>query len=248
MLQFHWHVQITPLKLVKPKNPYFTRRTFHRFFWLVMRLAKWRTISWICNGSPPFARAVATGSDFLLHRDRVDRNNHRYQFLSSLLLLLAVFQQLGARGQSGSINSLKMENDLGMAESIETRYKSEGKYMALHSIWATVSIVWKGRDLYYIAPLLYHPYLASILSGMPSLRLFHLQWVLFMLTIHLLHGKYSLMIIIIVTGHAVSGIYGSRQTELEGIAQEQSLFTNSHKSLATCAVTVIYPIWLVLCR
>ena len=27
--------------------------------------------------SPPFARAVATGSNFLLHRDRVDRTNHR---------------------------------------------------------------------------------------------------------------------------------------------------------------------------
>ena len=27
-------------------------------------------------GSPTFAQAVATGSDFLLHRDRVDRTNH----------------------------------------------------------------------------------------------------------------------------------------------------------------------------
>ena len=53
-------------------------------------------------GSPPFAQAVATGSDFLLHRDRVDRTNHGYQFLSSLLLLVAVFQQLGAAGKSGS--------------------------------------------------------------------------------------------------------------------------------------------------
>ena len=38
----------------------------------------------------------------------------------------------------------------------------------------------------------------------------------------------------------VSGIYGSKQTKLEGIARGQDLFTNSHKSLATCAVTTIY--------
>ena len=31
------------------------------------------------------------------------------------------------------------------------------------------------------------------------------------------------------------------QSESEGVAQERGLFTNSHKSLATCATTIIYP-------
>ena len=54
--------------------------------------------------------------------------------------------------------------------------------------------------------------------------------------------SYSLMIIIVIA-HAVSGIYGSKQTEPEGEAQGRGLFTNLVlKSLATYAVTVIYPI------
>ena len=39
----------------------------------------------------------------------------------------------------------------------------------------------------------------------------------------------------------VPWIYGSKQTESKGIAQGQGLFSSSHKSLATCAITIIYP-------
>ena len=68
----------------------------------VRKIANYLMTHLICSGSPPFARAVATGNDFLLHRDRVDRTSHRCQFLSSILLLLAAFLHLGAAGKSGS--------------------------------------------------------------------------------------------------------------------------------------------------
>ena len=58
-----------------------------------------------------------------------------------------------------------------------------------------------------------------------------------MLTMDFLHGKYPSMIIVIV----IAQCYGSKQTEPKGIAQGRGLFTNSHKSLAACAVIVIYP-------
>ena len=40
----------------------------------------------------------------------------------------------------------------------------------------------------------------------------------------------------------VLGIYGTKQTESEGVARSRTRFVYySHKSLATCAITVIYP-------
>ena len=42
------------------------------------------------------------------------------------------------------------------------------------------------------------------------------------------------------------GFYGSKQTECEGITRGQGLFTNSHKSLVTCAIIIIYLTWLIL--
>ena len=36
------------------------------------------------------------------------------------------------------------------------------------------------------------------------------------------------------------GIIGSKQTESEGVAQRRGLFTNTHKSRAACAITIIY--------
>ena len=39
----------------------------------------------------------------------------------------------------------------------------------------------------------------------------------------------------------VPGIYGSKQTESEGAAGGQGLFINSRKSMATCAITTVYP-------
>ena len=39
------------------------------------------------------------------------------------------------------------------------------------------------------------------------------------------------------------GIYGSKLTESEGVAEDK-VQLRCHKSLATCAITVIYPIWL----
>ena len=40
--------------------------------------------------------------------------------------------------------------------------------------------------------------------------------------------------------HAVPEIYGSKQTEYKGIGQGLGLGTDSHKSLATCAITIVH--------
>ena len=47
---------------------------------------------------------------------------------------------------------------------------------------------------------------------------------------------------------SVLRIYGCNRLESEGVAWGgRGLFTNSHKSLATCAITILYPTWLFLC-
>ena len=42
----------------------------------------------------------------------------------------------------------------------------------------------------------------------------------------------------------VPEIYGSKQTEYKGVGQGLGLFTDRHKTLATCAITIVYPTWL----
>ena len=46
--------------------------------------------------------------------------------------------------------------------------------------------------------------------------------------------------------HAVPEIYGSKQTEYKGVGRGLDLFTDSHKSLATCAITIVYPTGFVV--
>ena len=47
--------------------------------------------------------------------------------------------------------------------------------------------------------------------------------------------------------HTVAGIYGIKQTKFESVAQGWGSFSSSCKFLVTCAITIIYPTWLVLC-
>ena len=44
----------------------------------------------------------------------------------------------------------------------------------------------------------------------------------------------------------VLDIYGSKQTEYKAVGQGLGLFTDSHKTLATCAITIVYPTWFVI--